>query len=469
MTKNIITKEKLKAAVIGFGITGQSLSRFLVDRGYKVEIFDLRAEAEFELNLLKKFNQDDVRFNFSSNDFDESSFDLIAVSPGVSPNLPVLKRAISKKIPIHNDITLFIESWQDIGPIVGVTGSNGKSTVVSLLYYYLQKIGVNSLLAGNIGNSPLEELNKKYPKGTIVILELSSYQLDYFGPNHYVDVCLITNLSSNHLDRYDGNMQNYALAKMRGINSKKTKTILCFDDFGTKKYILPKFWGKELYLVSLETSVSEATQNGIYSGNNGDLFLKKDKEEKNVFDNAGNRNLIGLHNLYNIGFSIAVLDCLGINLNYPDIFRQFRGLEHRIEFVDEINGVRYINDSKSTSPDSTRVALESVATGKNVFLIMGGKDKGMDYNSLIPQIEQFVKKLAVLPGNSSQKIKKTFLDTGAEIIEVANLQDALKKLNKLAKNGDVILLSPGSASTGIYKNFEERGRHFKEIVSTLML
>lgn len=452
-----------KVAVIGFGITGQSACSYLMNQEYSVSVFDSREEKDFDSEILKKFSN--VEFNFATNDFNEEDFDFILASPGVPLSISVIKRAKEKSIPVHTDVTLFIEKWRDIGPIVGVTGSNGKTTIVSLIHNYLQGIGVDSILGGNIGISPLEELEKNPKKGTVAVLELSSYQLEYFGAEHYLDVCLITNLSSNHLDRYDGKMELYAEAKMQGINSEKTKFVTCFDDPGIKKYVLPKITTKDLSLVSLETQIDSATEDGVYSNNDGSLTLRRDDEEKVLFEGVENRKLIGLHNLYNIAMSYSVLNYLGADLSRDDLFRNFESLEHRIEFVREIDGVKFINDSKSTSPDSTRVALESVTNNKNVVLMVGGKDKGMDYKLLIPYVEQAVKKIILLPGNSDEKIKKTFGDM--EIVVAENMEQAVEKAKEVAEEGDIVLLSPAAASTEPYKNFEERGKHFKEIVSQI--
>lgn len=452
-----------KVAIIGFGITGQSACKYLLNHKYSVSVFDSREEKDFDSDVLQKFRK--VDFQFATNDFKEGDFDLIVASPGVPLSTSVIQRAKEKNIPVHTDVTLFIEKWREIGPIVGVTGSNGKTTIVTLIYKYLQGVGVNSILGGNVGISPLEELDKNPKEGTVAVLELSSYQLEYFGKEHYLDVCLITNLSSNHLDRYGGKMELYAQAKMQGVDDTKTKVVTCLDDPGIKKYVLPKISAKEVSLVSLETQVDSATEDGIYSDDNGNLALKKDGRKEVLFDDIDNRKLIGLHNLYNIAMSYGVLSYLNVDLGRDDLFREFESLEHRIEFVKEINGVKFINDSKSTSPDSTRVALESITNDKNIVLILGGKDKGMDYKSLIPYVEQAVKKIILLPGNSDEKILKTFEET--EIIKTEGMEDTVEKAKKESVSGDIILLSPAAASTQPYKNFEERGEHFKEIVSKI--
>ncbi len=453
-----------KVAVIGFGVSGQAISRYFINKKYQVFLFETKKKVDFNDEILQQFPE--VDFNFETNDFDESNFDLIMISPGVPLDLPVLIRAKQKNIPIKNDVTLFIENWRGSGPIVGVTGSNGKTTIVNLLYQYIKQIGEKVVLAGNIGNSPLDELGK-HPQGTIIILELSSYQLESFDTSHYLDICLISNLSSNHLDRYGGSMDKYAEAKMRGIDNQKTKTIICGDDFGIKKYVLPKLKAKNVSLVSLETSSDQIFNNGVYSNEDGDLFVFYDNKSKIVFSDVSNRQLVGLHNLYNIAMVYAILSELNINLNRSEIIRKFKGLEHRIEFVREINGVKYINDSKSSSPEATRVALESVSNDKNIVLILGGNDKGMSFNSLVPVVEESVKVIFLLPGEIETKIKKTFSDLNIEIINVENLEQAISRANMVAQKGDVVLLSPSATSFKLYKNYEERGEHFKEIVNNL--
>ena len=454
-----------KIAVIGFGISGQAIARYFLKEKKQVFVFDSKSREDFNEKVLKDFEGlNDFNLNFGSTEFDETEFDLIMVSPGVPLNLPVLVRAKEKNILIKNDITLFIEKWREVGPVVGVTGSNGKTTIVNLIQTYLKGVGIKSILAGNIGNSPLSEIGR-HKKGTIAVLELSSYQLESFAPEHYLDVCLISNLSSNHLDRYGGSMDKYAEAKMMGIDNKETKVVICSDDEGIKKYVMPKLKTKNISLVSLETPIDQVIQDGVYLDSENDLVVSNNQQLFKVFNDIENRKLTGTHNLYNIAASYGVLNKLNADLSHEQITRNFEGLEHRIEFVREIDGVKYINDSKSSSPDATRAAIESLTKTKNIILILGGNDKGMKFDLLNEYIRENVKQIILLPGDIDEKIKKEFSDL--DIKEFENLEQVINFTKEISEKGDIVLLSPAATSFKLYKNYEERGEHFREIVNKL--
>jgi len=474
-------------AIIGFGVTGQATLRYFLEQAknnnvsdspdgiYKISVFDSKTESDFEdvSKEIDKYKTEGVEFNFEKTDFVEDEFDLIMVSPGVPLNLPVLLRAKEKNIPIKNDITLFIENWRNIGAgkIVGVTGSNGKTTIVNLLYKYLQDSQIDSIMAGNIGNSPLDILggfkNKTdNERDVIVVLELSSFQLEAFQPEHYLDVCLISNLSSNHLDRYNGNMQKYADAKMNGIDPQKTDVVLCADDDGIKKYVLPKIKNKKVSLISFETAIDQVGQKGIYMDSENDLVSKDSDLTKKVFTRINDRRLLGIHNLYNIAMVYGVLDFLDVDLKNDETIRNFKGLEHRIEFVRELDSVKYINDSKSSSPTATKVAIESLTKEKNIILILGGNDKGMNFEVLIEPVSDFVEKIILLPGDIDKKIIKTLSEI-VEIEKVDNLVGAVKLAREIAPKKGFVLLSPAATSFKLYKNYEERGEHFKNLIKGL--
>lgn len=454
-----------KIAIVGFGVTGQSICNYFYNQDCKISVFDQKSKEEFDASILNRYKK--VEFIFNFNDLDEKEFDLIMVSPGIKMSEPFIERAKEKNIPVKNDITLFIEKWREIGPVVGITGSNGKTTLVNLLYHYLQKTKIKSILGGNVGKSPLDSLQKNINKGTIAVLELSSAQLEAFESEHYLDICLISNLSSNHLDRYQNSMDKYAQAKMMGIDSKKTDFITCLDDEGIKKYVLPKLKTKKISLVSFETPLDQVIQDGVYMDGDGNLVISNNQNVWSVFENTNNRKLIGMHNLYNIAMVYAILNKLNVDTSNDKFIRDFEGLEHRIEFVREISGVKYINDSKSSAPDATRAAIETVSDGKNIILIIGGNDKGMSFDSLVSYVSDFVKKIYLMPGNVDEKVKKAFSDIDIEIEEVENLKQAVDSARGLAKDGDIVLLSPSATSFKLYKNYEERGDHFKEIVNNL--
>jgi len=228
---------------------------------------------------------------------------------------------------------------------------------------------------------------------------------------------------------------------------------------------MPKLKTKNISLVSLETPVDQVIQDGVYLDSENDLVVSNNQQLFKVFNDIESRKLIGVHNLYNIALSYGVLNKLNVDLSHEQIIRNFNGLEHRIEFVKEIEGVKYINDSKSSSPDATRAAIESLTKKKNVILILGGNDKGMKFDLLNESIRENVKSIILLPGNIKEKIKKEFSDL--EMKEFDNLEKSVHFAKNISKKGDFILLSPSATSFMLYNNYEERGKHFKEIVNKL--
>ena len=462
-----MNKKSKKVAVVGFSITGKAVTKYLLALGEKVSVFEKKGQEEFEESKSDEYRG--VIFTFESDEFNPTDFDYIVVSPGVPLYLPSIKEAIENGVEVHNDVTLFIEQWRGKGPIIGVTGSNGKTTVVSLLHECLKK-KMPVILAGNVGNSPLDILSEKHEPDTAIILELSSYQLELFKPEHYVDTCVITNLSSNHLDRYGGKMTEYAKAKVRCINDDKTDIILTLDDPGTAKYIMPEISSTNIQLVSFELPLDQATITGVYMDAAIQLVYFEGGDIQYIFTESNDRKLVGLHNLYNIAFVLAVLKLIKVEID-EDItktVRDFAGLEHRIEFVRNKDGVLYINDSKSTSPDATRVALDVVGGEKNVFLIMGGDDKDMSFENIEEVLRDKVKSLFIVPGNLDKKIISTAEKVGdIDIKEVSDMDEAVKLAHEGTDLGDVVLLSPSSYSKNTYKTYEHRGRHFKELVNNL--
>jgi len=461
-----------KVLILGFGVTGQAVARFFAKKGIKHVVTDKKDESQFDPKLLQELTDSGfTKFLFGTEHVgDITDYDLIMATPGASYKNPILAEAIEKGVEIKNDVTLFLEEWRGIGKSIGVTGSNGKSTIVSLIHNMISKSGYDSILVGNIGESPLDYLIQNPKHGTVAVLELSSYQLETFKPEHATDVAMISNLSSNHLERYDGNFQEYADAKMRIANHVTSKFIINIDNDETNKYVTPKIgdFKDNLYAVSLKTDITEAVNLGAYSDSNGNIFVKAN--HKIIFDPARGLKMKGQHNLYNIALSLLAFDLIGLDYTEKTemAIREFPGLEHRIEFVSEINGVTFINDSKSTSPDATRAAIESFSSGKNVILIMGGLDKGMNFKTLAPYLEQCVKQMIILPGDAQEKIINACELANIKYELVPDMMTACEKSLELAENGEVVLLSPSTASFNLYPGgFEERGADFKRCVNNL--
>lgn len=456
--------------VLGFGVTGKAIVNLLTHRKIAHTVIDSKPEEKFDTELIERYRKNSTNFMFGVTDLESiSEYDLIMTSPGVSYSHPILKKALAQHIEIKNDVTLFLEEWKKIGKTIGVTGSNGKSTIVTLIHQMIVASGASSILVGNIGRSPLDYLINEPEAGTIAVLELSSYQLESFKPEHAVDVAIISNLTSNHLDHYDGDFQKYANAKIKIAHPQRTKLIVNVDNEETNKYLglAIKDYKNNLYTVSLKTDVTEASQDGAYSNAQGNIYVQANHDIE--FDYIKGLHVFGQHNLYNIAMALLAFDVIGLEYNerIEKTIRNFSGLEHRIEFVKEIGGITFINDSKSTTPDSTRAAIESFGQDKNVVLIMGGDDKDMNFKVLAPYVEQYVKKVVILPGSAEAKI--VALCDLAEVTyeHMSDMKSAVIKAKELAVAGDTVLLSPSSSSLNMFNNFEHRGTEFKKVVHEL--
>lgn len=475
--------ETKKILIFGYGLTGKSaLNYFSTENSNNIiTVFDSKSIETFDDRELIKFRDNkNIKFIFGQDVLENYDFDFAIISPGVKPYHPIIKELKEREIQIYNDVSYFIEKWRDVGPIVGVTGSNGKSTIVSLLHHVLKGLNKNSILVGNIGKSPLDYLSKKNKPGTIAVIELSSYQLELFQENHYVDIAVLSNITSNHLDRYHGSISEYTNTKLKIGNSKYTKFVIDIDSQGIQKYALPniKNYALEVFPVSLETNYTESVDVGIYTDENGNLIFNQD-----LIFKIGNSNLLGLHNIYNIALVLGVLNYLSIEINeaVSELINNFSGLKHRIEKVDIIKEVLYVNDSKSTSPDATRVAIEAFSNlsknpnsnsnnnSKNIILILGGEDKGMSFEVFFQELSHYVKKIIMLPGNMKDAFIKQFEkeNIDVEIIDAIDMKDAVVKSKSLSEPGDIVLLSPSSSSLNKYNNFEERGEDFIKCVKSL--
>ncbi len=372
--------------------------------------------------------------------------DTIIVSPGISLNVPILRKAKKQNIHLISEIEFgFLVKHPD-SKIIAITGSNGKSTTVSLIHHIIQTADYNSVLAGNIGMAfcsyPIEK-----PGIAFIVLELSSFQLeliDKFKP----DVAAILNITPDHLNRYNS-FDDYALAKFNIFRNQDNTdlAILNLDDEMSCKYrneLDPKYFS-----LSSKTDI-------YFDGKQ----IKFDSELINI----NNSTIKGPHNIANIMATILAVSPFGIEKNTIErSLSTFASLPHRLEFVAEVRGVKFINDSKATNTDSVKYALQSF--DRPIRIIMGGGSKGEDYAVLNPYLRKYARKV-YLSGETRLEMKKAF--TGSVELEVfKNFEEAIRSAFKEASAGEYIILSPACTSYDMFNNFEERGNKFKEIVLKL--
>jgi UDP-N-acetylmuramoylalanine--D-glutamate ligase len=441
-----------RVLVVGLARTGVATSIFCAARGARVTASDSRGESEIG-EAVAKLKQAGVTLELGGHR--EETFleqDLIVPSPGVPPDQARLEAARAKGITIWSEIELAYRFVR--GRLIGITGSNGKTTTTSLAEHILKTAGMPTILAGNIG-APLIGCVDQMRDDTSTVAELSSFQLeliDTFRPN----IGVFLNLTPDHLDRHH-TMEAYGRAKARLFENQtgEDAAALNADDAATTVYApsLPR-----LYWFSRKQRVAE----GAYVRGEEIVFRQDGREE--ILLKLEDIPLAGAHNVENVLAAAAAARLAGAPpAAIAKGVRSFVGVEHRLEFVAEIRGVRYYNDSKATNVDATQKALD--AFPGRILIILGGQDKGSDYTALQkPLREKAI--LALLIGAAADKIENQI--SGSVALERAEtLERAVETASHAARRGDVVLLAPACASFDQFQNYEHRGRVFKDLVGQL--
>ncbi|MUV05167.1 UDP-N-acetylmuramoyl-L-alanine--D-glutamate ligase [Flavobacterium rakeshii] len=381
--------------------------------------------------------------------------DVVMKSPGIPNKSPIVKLLKKKGIPVISEIE-FAYKFMDYKTI-GITGSNGKTTTTMLTHYLIKQGGLNMGLAGNIGKSFAWQVAENKHEG--YVLELSSFQLDgieTYSPN----IAVITNLSPDHLDRYEYNYELYIEAKFR-ITMNQTKDdylIYDADDEEINKWLKKNKTKAKTIPFSLSGKVKE----GIYVKDNT-IISTINKEEFTMPINE--LSLEGKHNVKNAMAATAVAQLMRIRKDtIRESLSNFQGVEHRLEKVLKIQNVQYINDSKATNTNATFFALDSMTTP--TVWIVGGVDKGNDYDELMSLVREKVKAIICL-GVDNHKIMNAFSNVVDVMVETTNMTEAVRIAQSLAEKGDTVLLSPACASFDLFENYEERGKQFKAAVQNL--
>jgi len=381
--------------------------------------------------------------------------DEVIKSPGIPDTAPLIVKLVENGIKVISEIE-FAGRYTN-AKIIGITGSNGKTTTAMLTYYILKNAGLNVGLAGNIGDS----LAKQVAGGDkeIYVLELSSFQLDGMF-DFKVDIAMILNITPDHLDRYNNKFEDYALSKFRILQNqtKDDRIIYCYDDDLVRKELEDKKYKGVKHPFSIKTVTSDGgyiNKENLIVNTNNKLFKMKITELA----------LQGKHNLYNSmasGIAGRVLDLK------KDVIREsltdFKNVEHRLEEIVKVHGITFVNDSKATNVNSTWYALESYQ--RPIVWIVGGVDKGNDYEMLKELVADRVKAIVCL-GKDNHKIHDAFGDIIEDIISTESAQDAVNMAYQLSQKGDTVLLSPACASFDLFDNYEDRGHQFKKAVKAL--
>jgi len=450
-----------KLVVLGAGISGIGTAILARRYGYKVFISDKGPISnnykKVLSNMMSTRNIDELQFEEGQHTEENIlEADIVMKSPGIPDTIPLIEKIKEKGIPVISEIE-FANQYTD-AEIVGITGSNGKTTTTLLLSHILKNTDKNVGTAGNVGSS--FALQVAIETRDLFVLELSSFQLDGiidFAPH----IAIITNISPDHLDRYDYKYENYIDSKFRITKNQTADDYLIYDadDEEIQKWLKNNTTKAKLLPFTLGDKIQE---DGAYV-KDGEIIIELNQK---VFTmGIQNLALLGKHNVKNAMAASMAATLLKVR---KDTIRQslsdFEGVEHRLENVLTINGVHYINDSKATNINATYYALESM--NAPTVWIVGGVDKGNDYDELLPYVNEKVKAIVCL-GEDNEKIKAAFSNVIDLIIETQGAEEAVKVAYKIAEKGDNVLLSPACASFDLFDNYEDRGRQFKDAVRQL--
>lgn len=444
-----------RIVVLGGGESGVGSAVLAKVKGFDVFLSDNGKIADHYADDLKKW---DIPFEQGGHSEDKIlNADEVVKSPGIPNDTPMVKKIEQKGIHIISEIEF--AGRYDTAKKICVTGSNGKTTTTSLIYYLLKNAGLNVGLGGNIGKSYAYQVATEH--FDYYVLEISSFQLDNCYDFH-PDIAIITNITPDHLDRYDYDLENYVKAKFRITRNLSPKDCFIFD---SDDEITVGHLNKIIITAKMLpfTQKKEVPQGAFLKGDK--IVARYEEEECDIY--LKELSLSGKHNIYNSMAAALAAKVSGIdNRVIREAFATFKPIEHRLEPVQTIKDVLYINDSKATNVDAAWYALECQT--RPVVWICGGKDKGNDYEVLKPLVKEKVKAIVCL-GIDNHKFHEAFEDiVGKEnMVETRSAEDAVKEASKFAKAGDVVLLSPCCASFDLFHNMEERGEKFKEAVRRL--
>lgn len=443
----------MRLVVLGGGESGVGTAILGKEKGYDVFVSDF---GKIKDNYKQVFTDNGIAWEEEKHTEDLIlNADVVMKSPGIPEKAAIVKKLLEKRIPVISEIEFAAPFTEAI--TIGITGSNGKTTTTMLTYHLLKSAGLNVGLGGNIGKSFAWQVAEN--KFDSYVLELSSFQLDGII-DYKPHIAIITNISPDHLDRYDYNYQNYIDSKFRVTMNQTEDDYLIYDadDEAIAEWLKNNKTKAKLIPFSLKETFSE----GAYIKDNK-MEVKINQEELTM--ETEHIALEGKHNMKNAMAATSVAKLMQIrNATIRESLSNFQGVEHRLEKVLKIQNVQYINDSKATNVNATFFALDSMNTP--TVWIVGGVDKGNDYNELMSLVREKVKAIICL-GVDNRKIIDVFGNVVDIMVEVTDMNDAVRMAQRLTEKGDTVLLSPACASFDLFENYEDRGRQFKQAVHNL--
>ena len=441
--------ENKKIFILGMARSGYSAAKLLDLHNNTILITDSKEQNQ---EHVKELEDKGIRVVISESPEGllDGSYDFVIKNPGIKINHPVCEKARELNIPITNEVEVAYDFLPKDIKIIGISGSNGKTTTTTLIYNMLKEAGLPAVLGGNIGY-PVCSLVENAKSGDVLVLEISSHQLNDII-NFKTDISVLTNLSEVHIDHF-GTYENYKAQKVKIFNRHTNKDIgiINLDNVDSMAYD-KKINSNKLYF-SINNKNANAHIEDEYICYNGEKIVKLD-----------DILVKGNHNYENIMCAIMVVKQFGVkNEIVKNVLRQFKGVEHRLEFVRNINGISFYNDSKATNVKSTQVALS--AFSNPTVLLLGGLDRGHSFEGLKPFLGNT--KLIVCYGETKSRIKEFASSVGIKCVATEKLESATKVAYENSVSGDTILLSPACASWDQYEKFEDRGNEFKRIVNEL--
>lgn len=442
-----------KVSVIGAARSGVAAAKLLQQNGATVFVSDREHEAKLAPHL-PQLRAAGIAYELGGHTDRVYDCSLMVISPGVPSTAPVVLEAQRRGIKVVSELEL--ASWFCKAPIVAITGSNGKTTTTTLLGRILFDAKKKHVVAGNIGTA-FSAVVLELAETDVAVLEVSSFQLDHcetFRPK----IAVILNITPDHMDRYGNSMERYAASKARIFMNQTADDLLIYDvdDEWTAKTV------RQAKSRTLGFSVQKQLVEGAFV-EEGELVTILEGTKSQVIP-TNEISIRGVHNVYNAMAATLAGQLLGVRAaSIRATLKNFKGVEHRLEYVREFEGVKYFNDSKATNVDSVRYALQ--AFHEPIVILLGGRDKGNDYSKLRELVKKHVRAIVAI-GESAEKVEKAFAEI-KPTVRASSMPEAVATARRLAQPGDVVLLSPACASFDWFENYEHRGRVFKELVNQL--
>lgn len=440
--------------------SGVSALRYLHAHGAKLIVSDMKSRKELEPQLKRLKSFKGIRYIFGTHDLPLKGIDLIIKNPGVRADHPLISQAEKLNIPVETDISLFMQAVDN--PIIGITGTRGKSTTTTLIHELIRQKYPSAQVGGNIKVSPLNFI-KKLKKNIPVVLELSSWQANVLKSiKRSPQVAVVTNIMVDHLNMYPS-FGSYIADKKLIYKFQNAEDVVVLNKDNDRTFAMSRDAKGQVYFFSLKPLAIK--ERGAFVNSKNEIIFQDGLIRTKVLK-VSELKLPGKHNLYNVMAAVIVAITQGVPLpRIQSVLKKFRGIDSRLEMIREFKGIKFYNDTTATTPDATIAAIHSF--DRAPILICGGTDKKLIFNQLTEILNKKIKKLILLPGTATEIMKKQLKLKKFELVEAKSMKEAVQASVSMAKQGDIILLSPGAASFGLFRNEFDRGDQFNKIVKNL--